>query len=92
MPSTAPTESLTKGRAMRFAYTEPSTRAERTKRRQQVAEYVHEAIGGSVASEQLTGRRCYVIVILPRPMTPAAACGYAADCPGFVRGSCKLLT
>jgi len=92
MPSTASTESIPTSRIVRFAYTESGTSADRTKRRQEVADYVHEAIGGRVASELLTRRRCYVIVILPRAMSLVAACGYAADCPGFIRGSCELLT
>jgi hypothetical protein len=91
MPDLLTKPTLTKGRAMRFAYSESGSKAERMKRRRQVVEYVDEVIEGRIVSELLTGRRCYVLVIAPRPLSATAAESYAADCPGYVRGSCELL-
>jgi hypothetical protein len=91
MPYPSTTRKPPKARAIRFAFAEPIHRRERAARRRKVAEYVETWIGGRIVSELITGRRCFLVVAVPKPISAAAAEDHAQECPGYVRGSCELL-
>lgn len=91
MPNSTSTPKPAKARAIRFAFAETIRQADREARRRKVADYVETWIGGRIVSELISGRRCYLVVAVPKPISAAAAESHAQECPGYVRGSCKLL-
>jgi hypothetical protein len=89
MPATA--SKIAAGRVIQFAFAEPVATKHRNRRHEQVAAAVEGWLDARIVSELYGPRRCYLLVVVPRPISAAVAESLAQECPGYVRGSCEII-
>lgn len=79
------------GRRFRFAFTFGRCRAEQVRRRREVAEHLDAWVPLRVISEHTEVRQCWLWIEAARPVSDKAARDFAAECPGYVGKSFKML-